>query len=211
MNGRRAAALLLASVFVGACHRAATEAEAPEPRVEGARVRFPSDSPELGALQVGAPRETQTPTLGVNGRLAWDENETVRVYSPFGGRVTQIVAEPGQVVAKGDVLARLASSDFGQAEADAKKAASDLRLAERTLVRERDLSTSTGPRRAATSSRPRPNRRARARRVSGRPRGSRCTARRRAPPTGASHCARRSPAPSSSAISLRARTCAPTR
>jgi len=139
MNGRRAAALVLACALSGACHRAASEAEAPEPRVEGARVSFPTDSPELGSLQVGAPRETQTPTITVNGRLAWDENETVRVYSPFGGRITQIVAEPGQVVAKGDVLARLASSDFGQAEADARKAASDLRLAERTLTRERDL------------------------------------------------------------------------
>jgi cobalt-zinc-cadmium efflux system membrane fusion protein len=139
MNGRRAVALVLASALLGACHHAATEAEAPEPHVDGARVSFASDSPELGSLQVGAPRETQTPTITVNGRLAWDENATVRVYSPFGGRITQIVADPGQVVAKGDVLARLASSDFGQAEADARKAASDLRLAERTLAREHDL------------------------------------------------------------------------
>jgi cobalt-zinc-cadmium efflux system membrane fusion protein len=63
----------------------------------------------------------------------------VRVYSPFAGRVTRIEVEPGQRVEAGTVLARIASSDYGEAEADARKSASELRLAERTLTRVRDL------------------------------------------------------------------------
>ena len=64
---------------------------------------------------------------------------SVRVYSPFGGRVTDVIAQPGQRVEAGAVLARIASSDYARAESDAHKAASKLRLAERTLARVRDL------------------------------------------------------------------------
>src|SRR5262249_60679254 len=73
------------------------------------------------------------------GRLAWDENVSVRVYSAFSGRVTDVIVQPGDRVESGAVLARIASSDYARAEADAHKAASKLRLGERTLARVRDL------------------------------------------------------------------------
>ena len=51
----------------------------------------------------------------------------------------KIFVKPGDVVKPGQILARLASPDFGQAQADARKAASDFALAEKNLARVREL------------------------------------------------------------------------
>ena len=71
--------------------------------------------------------------------LRSNDNVTVRIYSPFAGRVSRIAAEPGQALKQGDTLALIASPDFGQAQADARKATTDYILAERTVSRIRDL------------------------------------------------------------------------
>jgi cobalt-zinc-cadmium efflux system membrane fusion protein len=107
--------------------------------VEGASVSLPPRSPQLSSLATEPARAAKPSALALNGRLAWDEDATVRVYSAFGGRVTRISAQIGQTVHRGDVLAVVASPDYGQAEADAHRAASELRLAERTRARVRDL------------------------------------------------------------------------
>jgi cobalt-zinc-cadmium efflux system membrane fusion protein len=69
----------------------------------------------------------------------WDESVTVRVLPEFSGRVVSITAEVGQTVSREDLLARIASPDYGQAQADAHKASGDFILAERTLRRTREL------------------------------------------------------------------------
>jgi cobalt-zinc-cadmium efflux system membrane fusion protein len=53
--------------------------------------------------------------------------------------MVEVLANPGQRVAAGQVLARLRSRDFGQAQADARRASADLTLTERTLDRAREL------------------------------------------------------------------------
>lgn len=75
----------------------------------------------------------------VNGRLVWDEDATVRIYSPVAGRVQSVLVTLGANVAKDAPLARLNSPDFDQAQADFRKATADLLLAERTLDRTKDL------------------------------------------------------------------------
>jgi len=139
MKISRAAASLLSLLLIAGCHRGAPSVDTPGPSVAGAQVRIPPQSPQAAALAVAAAHEARPTALRLNGRLAWDENATVRVYSPFAGRVTRIEVQPGQRVEVGAVLARIVSSDYGEAEADARKSASDLRLAERTLTRVRDL------------------------------------------------------------------------
>jgi cobalt-zinc-cadmium efflux system membrane fusion protein len=64
---------------------------------------------------------------------------TVRIFTPFAGRVRKITADIGQTVEKNAALAEVESPDFGQAQADARKAESDLKLAERSLSREQEL------------------------------------------------------------------------
>jgi diguanylate cyclase (GGDEF)-like protein len=68
------------------------------------------------------------------GRLVWDEDRTVRIYSAFAGRVTKILAKLGESVKPGQTLALVASPDFGEAQADARKAESDLALAQKNVA-----------------------------------------------------------------------------
>ncbi|HTO08041.1 MAG TPA: efflux RND transporter periplasmic adaptor subunit [Myxococcota bacterium] len=130
---------LVAAVALTGCHQRAEEPQAEEPRVSGAVVSLAENSPQLASFQVEPATTAKPSALELNGRISWDEDATVRIYSAFGGRVTRIHAQVGDHVKRGDVLAELASPDYGQAEADAHKATSDLRLAERTMAREKDL------------------------------------------------------------------------
>src|SRR5262249_43452162 len=130
--------LLTAAVLV-ACRAPSPAGADLEPSVKGANVLIPLDSPQNKVLAIHEAREARPAPLHLNGRLAWDENVSVRMYSAFSGRVTEVLAQPGQRVASGAILARIASSEYAKAESDAHKAASKLRLAERTLARVRDL------------------------------------------------------------------------
>jgi cobalt-zinc-cadmium efflux system membrane fusion protein len=135
------AALVVLTATVGCDKKSAEKADSPivAPKVEKGRVVFPSASPHLSALQIESARAGTNFSLIFPGKLAWDENVTVRVFSPFGGRIIRVLAEPGRVVEKGKPLAILASADFGQAQADARRARTDIALAERNLTRLRTL------------------------------------------------------------------------
>jgi cobalt-zinc-cadmium efflux system membrane fusion protein len=80
-----------------------------------------------------------TTALTIPGRLAWDEDRTVRVHSPFAGRVIRPLVQVGDPVRAGQPLAELVSSEFGQAVADARRAQTDLTLAHDSLERQREL------------------------------------------------------------------------
>jgi cobalt-zinc-cadmium efflux system membrane fusion protein len=77
--------------------------------------------------------------MRLNGRLVWDEGRTVRLYPAFAGRVIRIEVKAGDAVKQGQPLAVLASPDFGQAQADARRAQSDFALAEKSLKRVQEL------------------------------------------------------------------------
>ena len=94
------------------------------------QIVFPQSSPQLSVLAVEEVKAASVQRMRLSGRLIWDDDLTVRIFSPFGGRVTRIEANLGKVVGRDDVLASISSPDFGQAQADAQKAATDLALAE---------------------------------------------------------------------------------
>src|SRR4029079_6554635 len=71
--------------------------------------------------------------------LLWDDNATVRIFSPFAGRVEKLMAEVGQQVQQNAPLALIASPDFGQAETDARRAEIDWEQAKRVHERLHDL------------------------------------------------------------------------
>ncbi|HXX49654.1 MAG TPA: efflux RND transporter periplasmic adaptor subunit, partial [Myxococcota bacterium] len=115
----RLAPCLLAALAMAGCRGRTAETPHQEPVVQGESVSLPAPSPQLDALAT-APATTAKPSaLQLNGRLAWDDDATVRVYSAFGGRVSRIAVQIGQAVHRGDVLAELGSPDYGQAQADA--------------------------------------------------------------------------------------------
>ncbi len=108
-------------------------------RTDDGAVIFPAGSPQLASVSVEPVEATRTTKLRIHGRLAWDESVTARVFTPFAGRVTAIPGEVGKAIEKGGALAMIASPDFGQAQADVRRAVSDVRQAERTLARLKEL------------------------------------------------------------------------
>jgi cobalt-zinc-cadmium efflux system membrane fusion protein len=130
---------LTALIVVLGCQERKADAPLPVASVDGDSIGFPTNAPQLVYLTIAPAEERKAVAVGLYGRLAWDDELTVRVFSPVAGRVTSVPCEINQPKHKGDVLATLESPDYGQAQSDAQKAASDLALADRTLSRLRDL------------------------------------------------------------------------
>ena len=134
---RFVAAALIAAALAGCGDE--KKAVAPVPQVEGEQISFPEGSPQIAALRAEAVRAGEPVIVRLPGRLVWDEDRTVRIYAAFAGRVTKILASLGETVKPGQKLALIASPDFGEAQADARKAESDLVLAQKNLARLREL------------------------------------------------------------------------
>ncbi|MBO9661545.1 efflux RND transporter periplasmic adaptor subunit [Dokdonella sp.] len=136
--------VLAALVFGVAAWRAASRpaplAAAAPPRAPADTLRYPPGAEQLSFLDIEPAAEFPAPALdALPGKLAFDEDRTVRVASPVQGRVSELVAKPGTAVKAGDVLAWLDSPDFAQARADARKAQADHALKRKALERARAL------------------------------------------------------------------------
>ena len=125
--------------FMTGCEHQADVKVDEAPKVAGETITFAASSPALKNIvtaKVEAPRDRQ---LNVPGRLVWDEDRTVRVFTPFAGRVSRVVANVGDRVSKGQVLAELQSPDFAVAQADARKAQSTRLVTRASLERVKEL------------------------------------------------------------------------
>lgn len=109
------------------------------PNVEGHTIAFPEQAPQMGALGVSTAEPARARTIRMTGRLVWNDDVTVRVFPPVSGRMGEISVNPGQRVSAGEVLAKMVSPEFGQAQAQARKALAELKLAERVLNRAKEL------------------------------------------------------------------------
>jgi len=127
------------SLLCAGCHKKSENPEPASARVEGNQAVIDPQSPPAGSVTVEEAVAPATATLSFNGRVVWNDNVTTRLFSPFAGRITQIAAEAGERVEPGALLCAIASPDFGQAQADARRAAADYALAESTAVRQRTL------------------------------------------------------------------------
>jgi cobalt-zinc-cadmium efflux system membrane fusion protein len=134
----RLAAGVLLLVLAG-CSEAPKPEAAPAAKVDGESISFPKGSPQLASLVLETAVERAAASVRLNGRLSWNEDNTVRVYTPFAGRVAGILVQPGDNVKQGQTLAVIASPDFGQAQAEARRAQGDFALARQNLARVRDL------------------------------------------------------------------------
>ena len=131
--------LVAVSAVVGGCSNETKAPAAPLPKIDGERVTFAPGSPQLTSLASEAVAERRAAAATLNGRLTWNEDKTVRVYSPFAGRVGRILVQPGDRVQAGQTLAEIASPDFGQAQAETRRAHGDYALAQQNLARVKDL------------------------------------------------------------------------
>ncbi|MGC4062282.1 MAG: efflux RND transporter periplasmic adaptor subunit [Aquabacterium sp.] len=157
-------AALLAVYASHLSHAASTE-EAPASsditRTAPNELRYRPGSPQLAYLAIDTVKPKAPPALEpLPARITFDEDHTVRVFSPVAGRTQQIVAQPGQQVHAGDVLAWLLAPDYdtaladlhkAQADHDSKKAAFERaqRLHEAGVIATRDLEAAQADARSA--------------------------------------------------------------
>ena len=114
-------------------------ATTPEPIVQGQQLRFPARHPQIALLGTVAAKTAESITIELPARLVWNEERTQRIYPAFAGRVLTLNADVGQSVNAGQVLATLASPEFGAAQADTAKAMADAQVADRALARHQTL------------------------------------------------------------------------
>ncbi|HEX4620179.1 MAG TPA: efflux RND transporter periplasmic adaptor subunit [Myxococcaceae bacterium] len=77
--------------------------------------------------------------ISVGGRLTFDDLRMSHIFSPVNGRITKVLAQPGQHVEKGTPLVALSSPDVGQFFADVVKAQADLTAAEHEYSRQKEM------------------------------------------------------------------------
>jgi cobalt-zinc-cadmium efflux system membrane fusion protein len=132
--------LLLSLAAAAGCSRQAAQApEPPAARVEGDRVTYAPNAPQLAYISVEAAQPRRLAVSHLTGRLYLADDATVRVFTPVAGQVTAIRADVGQAVAKDAPLAEISSPDYGQALADARAADASLTAADKALSRSKDL------------------------------------------------------------------------
>jgi len=73
------------------------------------------------------------------GRVTFDDLRVAHVFSPVTGRITKILAQPGERVKKEQALCVLQSPDLGSAVSDLAKAQATLLTAEKDWRRQREL------------------------------------------------------------------------
>jgi cobalt-zinc-cadmium efflux system membrane fusion protein len=79
-----------------------------------------------------------------DGSIALNGDLTTPVYSPFSGRVTRVVAKPGDVLTRGAPLATIDAAEFVQAQNDLIAAVAQSRLARTNETRKRGLYEAKG-------------------------------------------------------------------
>jgi len=133
------AAILCLLLSVIGCGPQKRDAQPVEAKVSGDTVVMVTNSPQCAALTVEPVPAEQPAFVPLTGRLVWNDDATVRVFTPFAGIVRNLLVDINQPVKRGCPLAEIQSADFSQAQADARKAQSDFLKNERSLARQRDL------------------------------------------------------------------------
>lgn len=129
--------LILAAVLLIGCNKE-------DQRTAAQQVQDPmvvAPSPELlSQLKLGdVSSRPVVETLRVAGRIDFDEHRLARIGATITGRVTEIDAWLGQEVRKGDVLARLNSSELSSQQLAYLKARAELELNRRNAERAKAL------------------------------------------------------------------------
>jgi cobalt-zinc-cadmium efflux system membrane fusion protein len=123
---------------LAACGNEPEPAKVAAVQIEGDRAIL-SEPDKADFLKSAVVERDQGSTLRLPGRLVWNEDHTVRIVPQVGGRIQKINVEIGSEINVGQILATLSSPDFGQAQADARKAQADQQLAKQALERQREL------------------------------------------------------------------------
>jgi len=80
--------------------------------------------------------------LSLNGKVTFETENIVEIFPMFGGNVTEVRAELGDYVKKGDILAVIRSSEIANFQQEEKEAHSNIRVAQRNYDMIKDMSES---------------------------------------------------------------------
>jgi cobalt-zinc-cadmium efflux system membrane fusion protein len=134
---KKALLILLTATFLAGCNK--EESKAVIAQVVDPSLVTPAQE-LLAQLKLEAvSRQPVVDTLRVAGNIEFDEQKLARIGATITGRVTDIDAVLGQVVKKGDVLARLNSSELTTQQLAYLKARAELELNRRNAERARAL------------------------------------------------------------------------
>lgn len=131
--------MVCAAALATGCGEPVGRETTPMPQVAGDMVVFPAQSLQRQSIVTEAVRPRTHLVLRFNGRLVWNEDRTVRVFSPFAGRVLRIDVRAGDAVRAGQTLALLAAPEFGQAQSEARRSEQDLLMAQKNAARIAEL------------------------------------------------------------------------
>lgn len=134
------APLFLALAWAGCSKEAPKRVEPPETaKIEPERVTFTANAPQLAAVAVQVTTPRTNSVTHVTGRLYWNDETTVRVFTPVQGRVLKISTDLGDAVAAGGTLAEIDSPDYALALANARTSVGNLMAADKALARTLEL------------------------------------------------------------------------
>ncbi|HVW70723.1 MAG TPA: efflux RND transporter periplasmic adaptor subunit [Steroidobacteraceae bacterium] len=87
-------------------------------------------SAQLATLEINTVQMRSFRTEEVtDGQIALNGDTTTQVFSPYSGRVTRVLASPGEYVRKGAPLLQMEATEFVQAQSDLLNASATLKLA----------------------------------------------------------------------------------
>jgi cobalt-zinc-cadmium efflux system membrane fusion protein len=129
---------LVSVVFLATgCHKHAEEATDKAPPGE---VWLSPDQVKSAHIEIEPVTERPVAgTIRVAGRVTFDDLRVAHVFSPVTGKISRILAQPGQRVKKGEKLCVLESPDLGSAVSDMAKAQASLLQAEKDWKRQKEL------------------------------------------------------------------------
>src|SRR5262245_29585141 len=119
----------------------------PEKTLSDAEGAFRPSDTQWASLRLAAVRQVAfRDERATDGKIAINEDTTTPVFSPYSGRVSRLIARPGDFVKPGDPLFAVEASEFVQGHNDLvtavaalEKAESRLALAKTVEKRQRDL------------------------------------------------------------------------
>lgn len=77
--------------------------------------------------------------LNLNGKVTFESENIVEIFPMFGGNVTEVHAELGDYVKKGDILAVIRSSEVADFQKEEREAQSNFLVAQRNFEAKRDM------------------------------------------------------------------------
>ena len=124
----------LCMALVSACTNSSSEAsKTPSPEM------FLTDSLKKVISVDTVKLHEVTDELTLNGRVTFNQEQVARVFPIFGGTVTEVHAEIGDHVRKGDILATIRSGEVADYEKQSKEAEQQLIIARRNLQSAEDM------------------------------------------------------------------------